>query len=112
LNLSELLGGNGVGLEHRPLAERGKAPRNEISTSLSKVPVTLQVILGTAQMPLSELLALKAGSEVKLDFKPGDPVTILINGCKVARGDLYVLEAEGDRFGVKISELLANALPI
>jgi flagellar motor switch protein FliN len=94
------------------ITSREKAGRADISTSLSKVPVSLQVILGTAQMPLSELLSLKAGSEIKLDFRPGDPVTILINGCRVARGDLYVLEAEGDRFGVKISELFANALPI
>lgn len=83
-----------------------------ISASLSKVPVTLQVILGAAHMPLSELLALKSGSEVKLDVRPGDPVTVLVNGCKIAKGELYVLDNEGDRFGVKISELFESALPV
>ncbi|MBL8791307.1 MAG: FliM/FliN family flagellar motor switch protein [Rhizobiales bacterium] len=83
-----------------------------VSASLSKVPVTLQVILGAAHLPLSELMALKSGSEVKLDVRPGDPVTVLVNGCKIAKGELYVLDSEGDRFGVKISELFESAMPI
>lgn len=83
-----------------------------VSASLSRVPVTLQVVLGAAYLQLSELMSLKAGSEVKLDVRPGDPVAILVNGCKIARGELYVLENEGDRFGVKISELFENAMPV
>ncbi|MFT3672970.1 FliM/FliN family flagellar motor switch protein [Aestuariivirga sp.] len=83
-----------------------------VGASLSKVPVTLQVILGAAHLPLSELMALKSGSEVKLDVRPGDPVTVLVNGCKIAKGELYVLDSEGDRFGVKISELFESAMPI
>lgn len=83
-----------------------------VSSSLSKVPVTLQVVLGAAHLQLSELMELKAGSEVKLDVHPGDLVTVLVNGCKIARGELYVMENEGDRFGVKISELFESALPV
>ena len=83
-----------------------------VSASLSKVPVTLQVVLGAANLPLSELMSLQTGSEVKLDVRPGDPVTVLVNGCRIARGELYVLDSEGDRFGVKISELFESALPV
>jgi flagellar motor switch protein FliN len=77
---------------------------------LSKVPVTLQVILGAAQLQLSDLMALKSGSDVRLDAKPGEPVTLMVNGCKIARGELYILEEEGDKFGVKITELFESAL--
>lgn len=86
--------------------------QSPVSASLSKVPVTLQVVLGAAHLPLSELMSLQSGSEVKLDVRPGDPVTVLVNGCKIARGELYVLDSEGDRFGVKISELFESALPV
>jgi flagellar motor switch protein FliN len=84
--------------------------QSTVAASLSKVPVTLQVILGAAQLQLSDLMALKSGSDVRLDAKPGEPVTLMVNGCKIARGELYILEEEGDKFGVKITELFESAL--
>lgn len=82
------------------------------SPSLSRVPVTVQVVLGTAKLPLSELLSLQSGAELSLVEKPGDPVTVLVNGCTIAKGELYVLEGEDERFGVKISEIFEGAMPI
>jgi flagellar motor switch protein FliN/FliY len=46
-----------------------------------------------------------SGSIVTLDQKLGTPVTILVNGKEVARGDLFVLDGEQDRLGVTITEL-------
>jgi flagellar motor switch protein FliN len=96
--------------------ESGKAPSpmgglSNVAASLSKVPVKLQVLLGAAHLQLSELLALKSGSDVRLDARPGEPVTLLVNGCSIARGELYIIEEEGDRFGVKITELFESSKP-
>jgi flagellar motor switch protein FliN len=92
----------------KPVAQNGGF--GGVAASLSKVPVTLQVLLGAAHLPLSELMALKSGSDVKLDARPDEPVTLLVNGCKIARGELYVLEEEGDKFGVKVTELFESAM--
>jgi flagellar motor switch protein FliN len=81
-----------------------------VAASLSKVPVTLQVLLGAAHLPLSDLMALKSGSDLKLDARPGEPVTLLVNGCKIAQGELYVIEEEGDKFGVKVTELFESSM--
>lgn len=70
------------------------------------VPVSLTIELGSAQLPMREVLQLNIGSVVQLD-KPADaPVELSVNGKLIARGEVVVVE---DRFGVKITEVLGNA---
>jgi flagellar motor switch protein FliN/FliY len=65
--------------------------------------VTLSVELGSCQMPMREVLQLKAGSVVQLE-KPADgPVEVLVNRKLIARGQVVVVD---DRFGIKITELV------
>ena len=78
----------------------------DMMSSFGNVPVTIQVILGSAQLPLNRLLSLKAGSLVELDERLGEPVCLFVNGCKIAMGELFVLDGEGDKLGVKITSLL------
>jgi len=78
-----------------------------MAASFAKVPVTVQVMLGTARIPLSELLSLKPGSLLALDQKLGEPVSVIVNGCKVATGELFVLEGEEEKLAVKIKEIVA-----
>ena len=69
------------------------------------VPVSLSVELGHCQLPMREVLQLNIGSVVQLD-KPADaPVDLFVNGKRVARGEVVVIE---DRFGVKITEVLGS----
>ena len=77
-------------------------------SSFGKVPVTIQVILGTASIPLNTLLSLKPGSLIHLDEKLGEPVSLFVNGCKIAMGELFVLDGEGDKLGVKITDLVSS----
>jgi flagellar motor switch protein FliN len=88
-----------------PLAQK---PSAGLASSFAKVPVTLQVILGTSRVPLSELLNLQAGSMVELDQKLGEPVTIVVNGCKLASGQLFVTDEQGEKLGVKITEIFTT----
>jgi flagellar motor switch protein FliN len=76
-----------------------------ITSSFGRVPVTMQIMLGSAKIPLAELLELKAGSHFELEQKLGEPVIVIVNGCKIAQGELFVLDGEGDKLGVKITEL-------
>jgi flagellar motor switch protein FliN/FliY len=91
-----------------PGATTATAPQrteHAFAASFAKVPVTLQVILGSARVPLSELLNLQAGSLIELNQKLGEPVVIVVNGCKVASGLLFVMDEQGEKLGVKITEI-------
>lgn len=77
------------------------------AAALVRVPVAVQIMLGSAKMPLAELLSLRQGSMFSLEQKLGEPVTVIVNGCKVASGELFVLK--GDKLGVKIKDILSGA---
>ncbi|WP_050765174.1 flagellar motor switch protein FliN [Fulvimarina pelagi] len=69
------------------------------------VSVTMQVVLGSARMSVSELLKLNRGSIVKLDTKVGDPIDVVVNGRVIARGEIVVLDQDDQQFGVTLTEV-------
>lgn len=75
--------------------------------SVLRIPVSLQVVIGTTRLPLSQIAQLTAGSTIALEQKLGAPATILVNGREVAKGEIFVLEDEGadDRLGITITEV-------
>ena len=76
---------------------------------IMNIPVELQIVLGGAEMPVSELLALQKGSTVALNRRIGEPVDVVVNGRKSARGEITVLESDPSRFGVKLTEIVTAA---
>lgn len=73
------------------------------SAILKDVPVALQARLGEATLTIEELLALRAGSVVKLDLKINDLVELRLNNALVARGEIVAVD---DSFGVRIVEIV------
>lgn len=71
------------------------------------IPVDVQIVLGTTEMPVSELMALQKGSTVALDRRIGEPVDVVVNGRKIARGEITVLESDSSRFGIRLTEIIA-----
>ena len=67
------------------------------------VRVSLVAQLGSAEMSVQELFALKTDDVVKLDQSSDAIVTLLLNGKPVARGELVAVE---DNLGVRIVELV------
>lgn len=63
------------------------------------VPLTLAVEIGRIQMPLDKLLQLQPGNVLELAVRPEEGVYLLLNGKKVAKGELIKL---GDLLGIKI----------
>lgn len=80
-----------------------------MANAFSSIPVTVQVMIGTAMMQLSDLMNLKPGSDLHLDQAIGEPVIVIVNGTKIAKGELYVLESRDDLLGVRITEILSNS---
>lgn len=69
---------------------------------IRSVKVKVTAVLGSAEMSVGELSALKDGSQIKLDRAAGAAVDILLEGQVVARGQLVAVD---DNFGVRITEV-------
>lgn len=75
---------------------------------IKRIPVSVQVVLGSATMTVAELMQLGRGSVVTLDRGVGEPVEILVNGRVVARGEVVVIEEENSRLGVSLTEIVGT----
>lgn len=74
--------------------------------SILRIPVLIQVVLGSATMPVADLMKLGRGAIVPLDHRVGEPVDITVNGRVVARGEIVVVEEDNSRFGVSLTEIV------
>src|SRR4051812_27000006 len=46
---------------------------------IMNIPVDVQIVLGSAEMPVSELMSLQKGSTVALNRRIGEPVDVMVN---------------------------------
>ncbi|MBP0441224.1 flagellar motor switch protein FliN [Tianweitania sediminis] len=79
-------------------------PRN--NNVIMNIPVDVQMVLGSASMPVSDLMALQKGSVVALDRRIGEPVDVVVNGRMIARGEITVMESDTSRFGIRLTEII------
>lgn len=66
------------------------------------VSVTLTALVGSVSLNIEQLFALKKGEVLSMNESYDTPVTLLLNGKPVARGELVAVE---DNFGIRITEL-------
>ncbi|TPL86344.1 flagellar motor switch protein FliN [Mesorhizobium sp. B2-3-13] len=93
--------------ERRPdAAFRAGAAAN--SSVIMNIPVDVQIILGSTEMAVADLMALQKGSTVALNRRIGEPVDVVVNGRKIARGEITVLESDPSRFGIRLTEIIAG----
>ena len=69
------------------------------------IPIDVQIVLGSSRMQVSGLMNLAEGAIIALDKKIGEPVEITVNGRKIGRGEITVLEHDDTRFGIKLIEI-------
>ena len=63
--------------------------------------VEVWAILGTAPIPIYQLLKMGRGAVIELDRAVNDPIEIRVNNQLIARGEIVVVE---DKIGVCITE--------
>lgn len=80
-----------------------KSPKN-IDLILD-VPLEISVVLGRTQKKIKEILNFGTGSLIELDKLAEEPVEILVNGKKVAYGEVVVVD---ENFGVRITSIVNN----
>ena len=75
---------------------------------IQDIDVRLTVELGRVDMCLRDVLALGEESVVMLDRLVDEPLEVKVNGKLIARGEVI---AEGNRFGLRIIELVGREQP-
>ena len=70
---------------------------------LENIDVNLTVEVGRTEITIRELLRLNEGSVVELDRLAGDPLDIMVNNTKIAKGEVVMV---GERFGVRFGEIV------
>lgn len=72
---------------------------------IKDVELDISVELGRIQLPLGKVLQLSKGSVIELEKLAGEPVDILVNGNRIALGEVVVID---EHFGVRISSLVTT----
>jgi len=68
---------------------------------LADVPIRITVELGRKTMTLGDVLALAAGSVIKMPRSAGENIDLLAEGALFASGEIVIIE---ERFGVRITD--------
>jgi len=97
--------------QQRPQVEPGVVPAGPNSSLILDIPVEVQIILGSTEMAVSDLMGLQKGSTVALNRRIGEPVDVVVNGRRIARGEITVLESDPSRFGIRLTEVSTAAKP-
>lgn len=67
------------------------------------VPLEISVVLGRTKKTIQDILDLGTGSLIELDKLTEEPVEILVNGKRVALGEVVVID---ENFGVRITSII------
>ena len=70
--------------------------------NLLDVTVTITAELGRVTLPIGEVLKLGVGSVLPLDRSVAEPVDLMVQGVRLARGEVVVV---GDHFAIRIKEI-------
>lgn len=82
-------------------------PEGEVDLRrISGIPMELSVEIGRTHMTVGETLSLRAGSIVTLERFAGEPVDLLVNGTRIATGEVVVVD---DKFGLRVSKILEES---
>lgn len=87
------------------LERRDEAGGAKFKRSIYALPVTVDVVVGSARPTVTELLGLDEGSLLALDRGIEDPVDLCVDGRVIARGELVEME-DGSGIGVRITHVV------
>jgi flagellar motor switch protein FliN/FliY len=81
------------------------SPGNMNINLILDVAVTLSLEVGRARMSVRDLLQLAPGAIVELDRLAGEPLDVLVNGVRIARGEVVVVN---DKFGIRLTDVVSQ----
>ncbi len=69
------------------------------------VPLEFSVVLGKTKKTIQDILALGAGSVVKLNKLADEPLEVYVNGKLIAHGEVVVIN---ENFGIRMTQILSK----
>ena len=73
---------------------------------LYAVRLDAEAVLGRADLSVEDMLNLGVGSVIELDRLVSDPVDLIVQNVRVARGEVVVVN---DQFAIRITEITGEA---
>jgi len=73
---------------------------------LYDLSLQVSIELGRTKMLIKDILELQRGSVIELEKLASEPVDIIVNGKKVAEGEVVVIEKH---FGIRITSLIESS---
>ena len=90
----------------QPLIQSSSSSAHKNIDLILDVPLGISVVLGRTKKSIKEILDLGTGSLIELDKLAEEPVEILVNGKKIAFGEVVVVD---ENFGVRITSSVSGA---
>jgi flagellar motor switch protein FliN len=89
----------------QPLQPTGAAATPKNIDLILDVPLEISVVLGKTKKSIRDILNFGTGSLIELDKLAEEPVEILVNGKRVAYGEVVVVD---ENFGVRITSIVSS----
>lgn len=70
---------------------------------LEGISVELQIVLGSADVPIRQILKMSRGAMIPLGVGHDDPTLVCVNNQPIARGKVLV---SGDQMSLEITEVM------
>ena len=70
------------------------------------VPLDISVVIGRTKKSIKDVLNLGVGSVIELNKLADEPLEILVNGKKIADGEVIVID---ENFGIRIMNIATSA---
>jgi flagellar motor switch protein FliN len=86
-----------------PNAAAGAGQEININLILD-VAVTVTLEVGRARLQVRDLLQLAPGAIVELDRLASEPLDVLVNGVRIARGEVVVVN---EKFGIRLTDVVS-----
>lgn len=91
--------------QFEPLTPSSGKPLPDNIDLILDVPLNISVVLGRTKKSIKDVLELGTGSLIELDKLAEEPVEILVNGKRIAFGEVVVVD---ENFGVRITSIVSN----
>lgn len=88
-----------------PLSQGIKGESHKNIDLILDVPLNVSVVLGRTKKTIKDILDLSTGSLIELDKLAEEPVEVLVNGKKIAYGEVVVVD---ENFGVRITSIISG----
>lgn len=70
---------------------------------LEDITIDMSIVLGSAQVPIRQILKMSRGAMIPLDCGHDDPTLVFVNNKLVAKGQVLVTE---DQMSLEITEVV------